>query len=68
MTENIQSGAPSERTAQATGWFARLADSIDRGRFADAGAAQKELFRLGYAVTLRTPRPRRKPQGQGGGQ
>ena len=67
MTENVQAGAPSERTALATGWFARLADSIDRGQFAAAGTAQKELSRLGFVVTLRTPRPRPKPRGQGGG-
>lgn len=53
---------PSERTALATGWFARLADSIDRGKLAAAGAAQDELSRLGFLVTPKPPRRRRKPQ------
>ncbi len=53
---------PSERTAVATGWFARLADSIDRGKLAAAGTAQEELSRLGFLVTPKLPQRRRKPR------
>ncbi len=66
MPESRQAVCPSELTAAATGWFARLVDAIDRGRFDDAGVAQRELSRLGFLVTLKTPRPfRRRPEGGG---
>jgi hypothetical protein len=55
-------GGPSERVAEATGWFARLADCLDRGRYADADVARKELNELGFLVTLRFPRQRHRPR------
>ena len=56
-----EADGPSERVAEATGWFARFADCLDRGRYADADVAQKKLNRLGFLVTLRLPRDRRQP-------
>jgi hypothetical protein len=60
MTANAPRNGPSERTTTATGWFAHLADSIERGCLADAGEAQKELSKLGFDVRLKVFRPRQQ--------
>jgi hypothetical protein len=54
----------SDRTFQAAGIFARLADSLDRGDLADAAESQKELARLGYVIRIGAEsigQPRLKP-------
>lgn len=38
-------------------WFARLEAAVERGDFASAARAQRELERLGVTVTYRGRRP-----------
>lgn len=51
---------PSQRTATIVGVFARMVVALDGGRLTDAGAAQRELSKLGFVVA---PKSRRGPKG-----
>jgi len=53
---NPQPPVPSLRTATIVGAFARLVLALERGRLADAGAAQRALSKLGFLVTLKPVR------------
>jgi hypothetical protein len=58
---------PSDRSALATGLFARLTDAIDHGRFSEAAETKARLAELGFIVTLRPDRTKRA-DGKGVGQ
>lgn len=50
----------TERTCIAAGLFARMADCIDRGLSVEAIEAHRRLATLGYNVSFRPARPRRR--------
>lgn len=57
-------GTRSDDSA-AVGWFAEMLLAIDRRDFRRATESQRELAKIGWDVTPRTPR--RPRHGQGGG-
>jgi hypothetical protein len=55
--------AAKQSAIQAGAAFIELVESMERGDFAHAGVAQRELRRLGFVVALRPRRPRQKKGG-----
>ncbi len=54
MPEATRHDWPSDRTALATGLFARLTDAIEHGRFTDAQKVRAMLAELGFVIDAAT--------------
>jgi len=58
MLASINADWPSDRTALATGLFARLMNAIDHGRFVEAIKVKGQLSQLGFEITITPDRTR----------
>jgi hypothetical protein len=59
MPKKIIYDWPSERTAEATGLFARLTNAIDHGRFDEASEIRLRLAERGFILSFKPDQTRR---------